>query len=60
MTNSTTAAPPIELPDDDLSRDVLLDSLAHVEPCELDDLLALAELVGDVADGRLELQVVTR
>lgn len=60
MINPTTICRPFELPDDDLTRDVLLDSLAHVEPCDLDDLLALAELVGDVADGRLELQVVTR
>ncbi|MCM3894307.1 hypothetical protein ND991_03615 [Gordonia sputi] len=58
MINSTTTHRPIELPDDDLSQDVLLDSLAHVEPFDLDDLLALAELVGDVADGRLELQTV--
>lgn len=61
MKQLTTTHRPDGLPEDDLGRDILLDQLSHVAPIDVTDLLALAELVGDVADGRLELQtVVTR
>ncbi|QUD82102.1 hypothetical protein J8M97_20560 [Gordonia polyisoprenivorans] len=39
--------------DDDLTRDLMFDALAHVEPLTLDDLLDVADLVDQVITGRM-------
>lgn len=50
------ATPVVLASDDDLSRDVLMDHLAHIEPLTLDDLLDLADMVGGVEAGEIVLQ----